>query len=82
MVDECTGALVELCCTCEDDVATRRLLERHERGQDFSEATDDVRRLLAARMDPWPTAELIDTTEGATARYLAVALELVGQERA
>lgn len=56
------AALVELCTTAPTEVAARRVERRRRAGVDASEATPEVARRLAERRDPWPTAEVIDTT--------------------
>jgi uncharacterized protein len=71
--------LVELCCTCDDSVATARMEERSSRSEDASEATPQVRAVMATRMDAWPSACTIDTSARSPAESRASALrELVG----
>jgi len=66
--------LVELCCTCDDEVAARRIGGRRRRGRDASEATMAVRRAMAAHMDPWPSAVVLDTSRHGPADLTASAL--------
>jgi len=70
-----TGSeLVELCCTCEEPVATARMNER-SRGRDHvSEATPEVRSVMAERMDPWPSASTVDTALRSPAECVSWAL--------
>ena len=77
VAEECESELVELCCRCDDDVATARIGARKRGGTDASDATRGVRALLAARMDPWPAAHLIDTSEGSVDEEIVAALALV-----
>ena len=70
-----TGSeLVELCCTCEEPVATTRINERSKGRDDVSEATPQVRSVMAERMDPWPSAITIDTTRRTPAEVVSSAL--------
>lgn len=66
--------LAELCCTCDDAVAAARIGERLEKGKDASEATEAVRRAMAASMDPWPAAVVVDTSRDGAADLAATAL--------
>ncbi len=69
-----TGSeLTELCCACDDSVAAARILARETTGDD-SEATPQVRDLMAGKMDVWPTATTIDTSVGTAAEALSSAL--------
>ena len=71
-----TGSeLVELCCTCDEPVATARLVERSSGHGDVSEATPQVRAAMAERMDPWPSAIAIDTSRRTPAQCVSSALE-------
>ena len=57
-----TGALlVELRCDCPAEVAEARIARRAQQGTDASEATVEVRRTLAADLDPWQESHRIDT---------------------
>ena len=70
-----TGSeLVELRCTCEEPVATARINERSRGRDDVSEATPHVRSVMAARMDPWPSAITIDTSRRSAAECASWAL--------
>ena len=70
---------IELCCTCEESVARARIEGRSSRSEDASEATPQVRDVMAERMDAWPSASTIDTSARTPAECLASALhELVG----
>jgi len=54
--------VLEIRCTCPDEVAARRIEDRRRRGTDASEATVDVADALSARFDAWPEAVSIDTS--------------------
>lgn len=54
--------VVELRCTLPPDVAAERIVSRHRAGGDASDATPEVAREIALRMDPWPEAVGIDTS--------------------
>jgi aminoglycoside phosphotransferase family enzyme len=54
--------LVELCCETTPEEADRRINRRLAEDVDISEATPAVRAAMGARMDPWVTAVVIDTT--------------------
>jgi len=70
-----TGSeLVELCCTCEEAVAAARIDERSRGRHDVSEATPQVRSVMAERMDPWSSASTIDTSRRTPAECVASAL--------
>lgn len=56
------AAVVELCTVAPLDVCEARVERRRRAGTDPSEATVEVARRLAARRDPWPGAEELDTT--------------------
>ena len=77
VADEHGGELVELCCCCDDDVAAARIGARERESADASEANGAVRDLLAARMDPWPTARAIDTSRISVDEEIAMALAVV-----
>ena len=71
--------LFEVCCICDDSVATARMEERSSRSEDASEATPHVRAVMATMMDAWPSASTIDTSARSPAESLASALrELIG----
>ncbi len=65
--------LVELCCTCDDSVAAARIRERETTGDD-SEATPQVRELMARKMDVWPSATPIDSSVDGAAKVVSSAL--------
>jgi len=69
-----TGSeLMELCCTCDDSIAVARIRGRETTGDD-SEATPQVRDLMARKIDVWPSATTIDTSVDAAAEVLSSAL--------
>lgn len=53
--------LVELRCEAPTAIALARIEERAERGDDPSDATAEVARVLRERAAPWPSATVIDT---------------------
>ena len=53
--------MIELRCDCPPEVAAERIERRARLGTDPSEATAAVADRLAATMDPWPEATVIDT---------------------
>jgi aminoglycoside phosphotransferase family enzyme/predicted kinase len=71
--------LLELCCTCEDEVAARRITARRQ-GEDASEATPQVRAALAESMDAWPSATTVDTTNRYPAECLSWILPALAAE--
>ncbi len=60
-----SSELVELRCTAAAGVADERIRRRLARGGDPSEATPEVREAMAASFEPWPSAAVVDTTDGA-----------------
>ena len=73
-VAEDTGSgLIELCCRCDGSIAAERI-RRRQGGDDLSDATPEVRSLMAERMDAWPSATVIDTSDATTADVLSSAL--------
>jgi aminoglycoside phosphotransferase family enzyme/predicted kinase len=68
--------LVELCCDVAPEVARARILSRASGHADLSEATPEVRAHMAAGMDPWPSATVVETS-GEPAEVLARALEIL-----
>ena len=71
---ETASELAELCCTCEEPLATARINERSKARDDVSEATPQVRSAMAERMDPWPSAVTIDTARGTPTDCVSSAL--------
>ncbi len=70
-----TGSeLLELCCTCDNAVATARMDARRRGGSDASEATPQIRAAMAERMDAWPSATTIDTSSRTPAESVSWAL--------
>jgi uncharacterized protein len=67
------GGLVELCCSCDGSVAAERIRRRHG-ADDLSDATPEVHSLMAERMDAWPSATVIDTSDVTAADVLSTAL--------
>jgi aminoglycoside phosphotransferase family enzyme/predicted kinase len=76
-----TGSeLLELCCTCNDAVAAVRMRARR-RDADVSEATPEVRAEMAERMDPWPSASVIDTSSRTPAECVSWAIRQLATPR-
>jgi hypothetical protein len=67
--------VIELCCTCTDSVATARLNERWTNDTHASEATPQVRAIMAERMDAWPSGTTIDTSSRTPAECRSLALQ-------
>jgi predicted kinase len=59
-----SSRLIELECHVAADVAAIRLRDRARAGADASDATPTVARSMAARADPWPSAQVVDTRAG------------------
>ena len=55
--------LIEVQCTLPQDEALARLRTRAATGDDPSEATPEVAKLIAARFEPWPEARTLRTKE-------------------
>jgi uncharacterized protein len=74
-VAEDTGSdLIELCCNCDDAIAAERIRRRHG---DVSDATPEVRYLMAQKMNPWPSATVIDTSDAAVDDVVSSALRVL-----
>jgi uncharacterized protein len=74
-VADATGSdLVEILCRTSSDEAARRIARRSARGDDVSEATPEVGAAMARRMDPWPSATVVDTSDLAPGDAVARAL--------
>lgn len=68
--------LVELRCLLDQDVAAARIEARWRGGGDPSDATPEIARAIAARLDDWDGATVVDTA-APVADALAVALGAV-----
>ena len=62
VAEETQSELIAICCRCEDAVGADRIRERLRRGDDVSEATVAIRDAMAMRLDPWPSAVVVDTS--------------------
>jgi predicted kinase len=62
VAERTSSDLTELCLRCDPEVADARILKRLADGADSSGATPAVRRAMSVAMDPWPSAEDIETT--------------------
>ncbi len=56
--------LIELCCWAPVDVCEGRIEQRQATGGDASDATAAIAASLRERFDPWPEADLVDTSRG------------------
>lgn len=74
VAQETGNELLAICCTCEKVVGADRIRERLTHGDDVSEATVAVRDAMELRMDPWPSAAVIDTPDAAASANLESAL--------
>ena len=59
---ETHSELVEVECTTRPEVAVERLGNRARAAADVSDATPEVAAAMAATSDPWPDAQVVDTT--------------------
>ena len=59
---ETTSDLVEVRCEAPIEVTRQRIAARARSGRDASDATVEIAARMAATVDPWPTAETIDTS--------------------
>ena len=73
--------LLAIRCTCDDAVGAHRIGERLVSGDDASEATVAVRDAMELRMDPWPSAAVIDTSQVAVSASLESALRKLSLEQ-
>ena len=56
-----SAPVVELCCRAPEDVRSERAASRAREGRDVSDADAPVALALAAELQPWPEATVIDT---------------------
>ena len=70
-----------MCCVCEDAVGANRIRQRLRRGDDASEATVAVRDAMEMRMDPWPSAIAIDTSDAAPSATLQMTLRSLSAQQ-
>ncbi|MFM7061874.1 MAG: AAA family ATPase [Actinomycetes bacterium] len=61
--DAAGAEVVELCCDAPSELVRQRIAARTERGTDPSDANLEVAEVLRARLDPWPEALLVDTSD-------------------
>jgi aminoglycoside phosphotransferase family enzyme/predicted kinase len=73
--------VLELRCSAPPDLAARRMRRRLAAGGDPSDATPEIAAQMALAEDPWPGAEVVDTSSG-PAESLMKALELIGRPAA
>lgn len=62
LADDTWSNLVEIRCWCPETVARDRVVSRLREGGDASEATAEVAEAMARSFEPWPSAELLDTS--------------------
>lgn len=79
VADSAKSDLIELCCVSSPGEADQRIVRRQGRHNDLSEATPEVREAMSAKMDPWPSARLIDTSGATPSESVNRALAAVGQ---
>ena len=61
LADATAADLVELRCVVDPETAAQRIADRQRRGDDVSDASPEIARILRARFAPWPSAAPIDT---------------------
>ncbi len=76
-----SSSLVAIRCSVPMEVAARRVAERAVRGDDLSDADEDVLATLAGISEPWPEAVVIDTSGPAGEEALGELLSLVAAAR-
>ncbi|MCC6226978.1 MAG: AAA family ATPase [Microthrixaceae bacterium] len=69
--------LVELCCVSPVPVTVERIRQRAQRGDDASDADEQVASALAQIADPWPEATRIDT-DAEPSKVLHAAMRAIG----
>jgi predicted kinase len=62
LASQASTALIEIRCDTPPDLAEERLLVRTAGSSDLSEATPSILREMTARFDPWPSANVVDTS--------------------
>ena len=74
LADRTSSDLVELCCDVDTAEAQARIARRLSEHSDASEATPELVAVMAERMDPWPSATVVDTS-GSPEEAVALAVE-------
>ena len=78
LAEATASEFIELQCVLDESVAARRINARRRRGDDVSEATVDIARMMSSEMDVWPSAFNIDTSKSQR-RSLETALIALGK---
>ena len=78
LAEATASEFIELRCVLDDSIAAQRINARRRRGDDVSEATIDIARLMASDVDQWRTAAVIDTSLTQN-RCLNMALKAIGK---
>jgi hypothetical protein len=66
LAERTSADLVELRCEAPPALTAARMRQRATRGDDPSDATPEVAARLAAATDPWPEAQVLDTSASET----------------
>jgi len=64
LADEASADVIEIECCADPAVLLRRIISRREQGGDASDATPAVLDEQLHRRAEWPSAQVIDTTDG------------------
>lgn len=72
--DETSTDVIEVECTCRDEIADERMARRRRDDDDPSDATPAVRVAMARRTDPWEGPLVVDTSTGTAADTLTKVL--------
>ena len=75
VAERTSSDLIELCCDTSFEVAEARITRRNAEHADISEATPQVRRAMSRVIDPWPSADVIDTSAMAPDEMVQRALD-------
>ncbi len=73
LAEAASASVCEFECDADDRTVRARIGERTTRGDDFSEATVEVSKMIAERFDPWPEAHRVDTDQESGSLVEAVA---------
>ena len=77
VADRTSSDLIALCCEANSEDAESRISRRLGDHTDISEATPEVRSAMSRLMDPWPGADIIDTSLASPAEAVERALVAV-----
>jgi len=62
VADRTSSDLIQFCCDSSAEDAAARIVRRLSEDSDISEATPEVRSGMGRSMDPWPSAEHLDSS--------------------